>query len=73
MYKNFIMSAMGAVLIIRSLPELAASEPQVLVAAFAGFFIPLLFFCFFCDNCTEKWRNRERDRRQLREYIRRLR
>lgn len=73
MYKNFIISAMAAVLIIRSVPDLAACEPQVQVAVFAGFFIPLLFFCLFCDSLAERWHNRERDERQLAEYIRRLR
>lgn len=72
MYKNFIISALGAVLAVRSIPDLAACEPPVQVAVFAGLFIPLLFFCFFCDKCAQKWRDRERDERQLAEYIRRL-
>lgn len=72
MYKNFIISALGAVLTVRSMPDLAACEPQEQIAAFAGVFIFLIIFCFFCDNCAEKWRNRERDERQLAEYIRKL-
>ena len=73
MYKNFIIAALAAVLIIRSVPDIAACEPQVQVAAFGGFFMPLLFFCFFCDSCAEKWRHHEKDERQLAEYIRNLR
>ena len=72
-YKNLIIAALAAVLIIRSVPDLAACEPQVQAAVFIGFFIPLLFFCFFCDNFAGKWRDRERDKRQIAEYIRSLR
>lgn len=70
MYKDYIISAMGAVLAVRSMPKLAAMGPQVQVAAFAGFFIPLLFFCLFCDICVQKRHHRER---QLEEHIRKLR
>ena len=73
MYKNFIISALAAVLAVKSVPDLAACEPQVQIAVFIGFFIPLLFFCFFCDNLAEKWRDRERDERRIAEYIRNLR
>ena len=73
MYKNFIISALAAVLAVKSVPDLAACEPKVQIAVFTGFFIPLLFFCFFCDNLVEKWRDRERDERRIAEYIRNLR
>ena len=73
MYKNYIISALAAVLIVKNVPYFAACSPGELIAIFAGCFIPLLFFCLFCDNCAEKWHHREKDERQLAEYIRRLR
>ncbi len=72
MYKDYIISALGAVLAVKGIPCSASWGPPVLVAAFTGAFIPLLFFCLFCDRCAERWRKRERDARQLEEYIRRL-
>ncbi|MCM1213284.1 MAG: hypothetical protein NC331_11470 [Lachnospiraceae bacterium] len=72
MYKNIIISAMGAVLAARSMPGLADCGPLALVAAFMGIFMPLLALCSFCDGLAERWRSRERGRRQLAEYIRRL-
>jgi len=72
MYKNSIISALAAVLAVRSVPCFAACEPLTRAAVFAGLFVPLLFFCLFCDTCAEKWRNRERDERHLAEYIKKL-
>ena len=73
MYKNYTISALGAVLAVKSIPGFDANGAPVLVAAFAGFFIPLLFFCFFCDGCAQKWRAWEKGKRQLAAYIRNLR
>lgn len=72
MYKNYIISALGAVLITKNAPYFAACGPLELVAVFTGFFVPLLFFCLFCDYCAEKWRRRGRDERNLAEYIRKM-
>lgn len=73
MYKDCIIAALGAVLVTKNVPYFAACKPPELVAIFAGIFVPLLFFCFFCDCCHEKWRDREREDRSIAEYIRRLR
>lgn len=72
MYKDCIIAALGAALAIKGVPYFAACGPAELAALFLGIFVPLLFFCIFCDCMAEKWHGRERDRRQLAEYIRRL-
>ena len=73
MYKNYIISALAAVLISKNVPYFADCCPGELIAVFIGCFVPLLFFCLFCDNCVEKWHRRGRDERNLAEYIRNLR
>lgn len=72
MYKNSIISALGAVLVTKNVPYFADCGPLELMAVFAGLFMALLFFCLFCDCCAEKWRRRGKDERDLAAYIRNL-
>lgn len=72
MYKDVIISVMTALLVIECVPYFAECSVHMRTAVFIGIFIPLLFFCFFCDNCVEKWQNYVKSERNLIEYIKGL-
>lgn len=73
MCKNSIIAALAALLAVRSTPCFAACGLHIQAAIATGLFIPVLFFCLFCDICAEKWQAHARGEKGLEEYIRKLR
>ena len=72
MVKNILLSFMAAAVSVKCIPCFAVCEPWEQSAVFVGVFFPLLFFCYFCDECAEKWRSYVKRVLVLKQYISRL-
>ncbi|MCM1112175.1 MAG: hypothetical protein NC399_02855 [Muribaculum sp.] len=70
--KNIIISALGAALAIRIIPWFAETSPLEQTGIFAGIFVPLIIFCFFCEEMAEKWRKYRGRVQEITELLLRL-
>lgn len=73
MFKNSIISLLGAALLIKCLPWSAGWTPQETAGFFIGSAGTLIIFCLFCQETAEKWRKYRARVRQVRETVERLR
>lgn len=73
MCKDIVISALAAVLAVEYVPWSGAETTMEKIGIFVGFFVPLLFFCFFCEEMAEKWRKYRKRVRAIRSEVTRLR
>lgn len=56
MIKNIVISILAAVLVVEKVPWYRVCTVEEKVGIFIGISIPLIIFCFFCEEIVEKWR-----------------
>lgn len=71
--KNVIISILAALLTVEKVPWYSTCTTMEKIGIFIGIFIPLIIFCFFCEEMAEKWRKYRKRVQALRGEVTRLR
>lgn len=70
MYKDIVISLLGALLLE---PVFKTTEVGEQIAMIMGLAAMLFIFCLFCENLTEKWQDKRRRARNMEQRIAMLR